>query len=284
MTEPDASPFTSYQLLVADAVQRRRAMRRAESEPSTPDQPPPSARPSADGLKLSRALAKIRSVHRKSYVEAQRAQAAAMVYRDAAVQARLARLNRDWFKSHLEGDVKSYERADLEFNPPDLMSAAELRATLPESELAAFDALPPRDQMRRRFKAERLARMRMHTALTGKQNSRKALVAKLQDALARETARDEEALKWCSVADNVAKLYGIDLAEARLKRDAPPEPAVDDEDDDEDDVATRPGDDEEDTASAAPAGDDVDVDMAEATETQAARSEASPADAMETDA
>ncbi|KNE65395.1 hypothetical protein AMAG_11028 [Allomyces macrogynus ATCC 38327] len=211
-------PFQHFQHLIDQAVLAHAGA--ANLPPgSLPPLPPIPNLP----LEFAHALINLRTAHREAYQGAVHARAHNAGARNMAMNARRARLNRDWSINHVQSAVTSYERADLDFDPPDLITIDEMAATPAEAE--ALANLSPHDLMAKRFNQERMARMRTHARVTQMQNVKKTAQAELLAALNKEDALDRDVMTWANQIDELAKRYGLDLSD--------PTPPADSEGDDD---------------------------------------------------
>ncbi|KAJ1510003.1 hypothetical protein HMI54_001916 [Coelomomyces lativittatus] len=162
--------------------------------------------PSLENLPIQ--LSYLRQSHREAYFNAQSIQQQNLTHREAAMHARIAKLNRDWYKSHLEADITSYERADLDFHPDDLITVQELQQILTPQELTS---LSPKEIMIKRFQHEQLARLRAYGQVTQKQNAKKSLQSEMLSALALEDNMECSIFHAIQELEEVAKSHGIIL-------------------------------------------------------------------------
>jgi hypothetical protein len=141
----------------------------------------------------------LRRYHREAYRDAEVSRSQSQLERDLALRARTDRLNRDWYKHHVEAVIESYERADLDFDPTDLISEEEMKDTLNPNELEAFPNKSKAEVMALRFRQESVQRLRKRTQVTTLERTKKTQQDRLRLQLDKEESMDKTILTWCNV-------------------------------------------------------------------------------------
>ncbi|KAL7751537.1 hypothetical protein RI367_003000 [Sorochytrium milnesiophthora] len=207
MDSPLAQLQTASTALV-DELESLVAVRRAGALPS------PKAAAAADRQRVLNLLVEQQTLQRTIYQNMMEARAASSQAREEAAKSRLSKLNRDWYKDHLQSDIEINNGFSNSFEFDSLVSEEEVLAAEPVVEGAA--PLAAHELALKRIEHEYLARQNLRQVLTKREGKLKSVRSEVKLASKNLKKIDGDILEWINGAQSLMQRYSIQLEDGAV--------------------------------------------------------------------